>query len=124
MTTDAQRKAIAKYQSEKARVNIWMTPEGKEKLAEYIEKSEGLVEMQMNVRYPIDSHGRDANSRKATIIDSEISEDMNIDIENDLKNAYEEVYAYKQDIWSLQQESSNNVVYYEHFLKRRKDVNE
>ena len=35
MATDAQRKAIAKYQSEKARVNIWMTPEGKEKLNEY-----------------------------------------------------------------------------------------
>jgi len=35
MATEAQRKAIAKYQSEKARVNIWMTPEGKEKLAEY-----------------------------------------------------------------------------------------
>lgn len=36
MATDAQRKAIAKYQSEKARVNIWMTPEGKEKLTEYV----------------------------------------------------------------------------------------
>ena len=36
MATDAQRKAIAKYQSEKARVNIWMTPAGKEKLAEYV----------------------------------------------------------------------------------------
>ena len=35
MATDAQRKAIAKYQSEKARVNIWMSPEGKEKLTEY-----------------------------------------------------------------------------------------
>ena len=35
MATDAQRKAIAKYQSEKARVNVWMTPEGKEKLTEY-----------------------------------------------------------------------------------------
>jgi len=35
MATDAQRKAIAKYQSEKARVNIWMSPDGKEKLSEY-----------------------------------------------------------------------------------------
>ena len=35
MATDAQRKAIAKYQSEKARVNIWMSPEGKEQLTEY-----------------------------------------------------------------------------------------
>lgn len=35
MATDAQRKAIAKYQSEKARVNIWMSTEGKSKLTEY-----------------------------------------------------------------------------------------
>ena len=35
MSNDALRKAIAKYQSQKARVNIWMSPEGKDKLAEY-----------------------------------------------------------------------------------------
>ena len=35
MSNDALRKAIAKYQAGKARVNIWMSPEGKEKLAEY-----------------------------------------------------------------------------------------
>ena len=35
MATDAQRKAIAKYQSGKARINVWMSPDGKEKLTEY-----------------------------------------------------------------------------------------
>ena len=35
MSNDALRKAIAKYQSTKARVNIWMSPEGKDRLAEY-----------------------------------------------------------------------------------------
>lgn len=35
MSNDALRKAIAKYQAAKARVNIWMSPEGKEKLSEY-----------------------------------------------------------------------------------------
>ena len=35
MATDAQRKAVAKYQSGKARINVWMSPEGKEKLTEY-----------------------------------------------------------------------------------------
>ena len=35
MSNDALRKAIAKYQSQKARVNIWMSPDGKDKLAEY-----------------------------------------------------------------------------------------
>ena len=33
MSSDAHRKAVAKFQSAKARVNIWMSPEGKEKLA-------------------------------------------------------------------------------------------
>lgn len=35
MATDAHRKAVAKFQATKARVNIWMSPEGKEQLAEY-----------------------------------------------------------------------------------------
>lgn len=35
MSNDAHRKAVAKFQATKARVNIWMSPEGKEKLSEY-----------------------------------------------------------------------------------------
>ena len=35
MATEAHRKAVAKFQATKARVNIWMTPEGKEQLTEY-----------------------------------------------------------------------------------------
>lgn len=35
MASDAHRKAVAKFQATKARVNIWMSPEGKEKLTEY-----------------------------------------------------------------------------------------
>lgn len=35
MATDAHRKAVAKFQATKARVNIWMSPEGKERLMEY-----------------------------------------------------------------------------------------
>ena len=36
MATDAHRKAVAKFQATKARVNIWMSPEGKERLTEYV----------------------------------------------------------------------------------------
>lgn len=35
MATEAHRKAVAKFQATKARVNVWMSPEGKEKLTEY-----------------------------------------------------------------------------------------
>lgn len=36
MASDAHRKAVAKFQATKARVNIWMSPEGKEKLTSYV----------------------------------------------------------------------------------------
>lgn len=36
MSSDAHRKAVAKFQATKARVNVWMTPDGKEKLTEYV----------------------------------------------------------------------------------------
>jgi len=35
MSSDAQRKAVAKFQAKKDRVNIWMSPEGKKQLTEY-----------------------------------------------------------------------------------------
>ena len=35
MATEAHRKAVAKFQATKARVNVWMSPEGKEMLTEY-----------------------------------------------------------------------------------------
>lgn len=35
MSDDAHRKAVAKYQAKKDRVNIWMSPEGKEQLMKH-----------------------------------------------------------------------------------------
>lgn len=39
MSSDAHRKAVAKFQAQKARVNIWMSPEGKEQLAAYVKNT-------------------------------------------------------------------------------------
>ena len=39
MSSDAHRKAVAKFQATKARVNVWMTPDGKEKLTEYVKNT-------------------------------------------------------------------------------------
>lgn len=36
MSNEAHRKAVAKFQAKKARVNIWMSPEGKDKLTAYV----------------------------------------------------------------------------------------
>lgn len=35
MSNEAHRKAVAKFQATKGRVNIWMSPEGKERLVEF-----------------------------------------------------------------------------------------
>ena len=39
MSNDAHRKAVAKFQSGKARVNIWMSPKGKEQLATFAKQT-------------------------------------------------------------------------------------
>ena len=39
MASEAHRKAVAKFQATKARVNVWMTPEGKQKLSEYVKST-------------------------------------------------------------------------------------
>lgn len=36
MSIDSHRKAVAKFQAKKDRVNIWMSPDGKKKLMEYV----------------------------------------------------------------------------------------
>ena len=35
MSSESHRKAVAKFQAAKARVNIWMSPNGKERLSEF-----------------------------------------------------------------------------------------
>lgn len=35
MSNEAHRKAVAKFQATKSRVNIWMSPKGKDQLIEY-----------------------------------------------------------------------------------------
>ncbi len=35
MSSESHRKAVAKFQSAKARVNVWMSPEGKERLSAF-----------------------------------------------------------------------------------------
>lgn len=42
MSIDAHRKAVAKFQSKKDRVNIWMSPKGKKELTEYVKTNSGL----------------------------------------------------------------------------------
>ena len=62
MATDAQRKAIAKYQSEKARVNIWMSPDGKEKLTQHAKNTPEKSVQKYILRLIKDESGIDCES--------------------------------------------------------------
>lgn len=64
MSTDAQRKAIAKYQSEKARVNIWMSPDGKEKLTKYAKDTPEKSVQKYILRLIKDESGIDCESTR------------------------------------------------------------
>ena len=62
MATDAQRKAIAKYQSGKARINVWMSPDGKEKLTEYAKSTPEKSVQKYILRLIKDESGIDCES--------------------------------------------------------------
>ena len=62
MATEAQRKAVAKYQSGKARINVWMSPEGKEKLTAYAKKTPEKSVQKYLLRLIKDESGIDCES--------------------------------------------------------------
>lgn len=62
MATDAQRKAVAKYQSGKARINVWMSPEGKEKLTAYAKSTPEKSVQKYLLRLIKDESGIDCES--------------------------------------------------------------
>ena len=64
MATEAQRKAVAKYQSGKARINVWMSPEGKEKLTEYAKKTPEKSVQKYLLRLIKDESGIDCETSK------------------------------------------------------------
>lgn len=61
MATDAHRKAVAKFQATKARVNIWMSPEGKEQLMEYAKTTPEKSMQQYLLRLIKDESGIDCD---------------------------------------------------------------
>ena len=65
MASDAHRKAVAKFQATKARVNIWMTPEGKEKLTEYVKTTPEKSVQKYLLRLIKEESGIDCESSEA-----------------------------------------------------------
>lgn len=64
MATDAHRKAVAKFQSTKARVNIWMSPEGKEQLAKYAQSTPEKSMQKYLLRLIRDDSGIDCDPKE------------------------------------------------------------
>lgn len=104
--------------SKKGRM-IFPSPQSKDGVAEIIEATEGLVKSEMKVTYKSDL-SYSGSKKKGTIKDSEISEVMNIDLKNELDEAYEEIHQNGKDIKALSFQTQNNLVNYEEFIKRKK----
>lgn len=64
MASEAQRKAVAKFQATKARVNIWMSPEGKEKLTAHARITPEKSVQKYLLRLIKDDSGIDCESKE------------------------------------------------------------
>ena len=64
MSSDAHRKAVAKFQSAKARVNIWMSPEGKEKLTDFAKSTPEKSVQKYLLRLIKEDSGIDCDPKK------------------------------------------------------------
>ena len=64
MSVDAHRKAVAKYQAKKSRVNIWMSPKGKERLTEYVKTAPEKTLQKYLLRLIKEDSGIDCNAEE------------------------------------------------------------
>lgn len=112
-------RAIRKVIGTKRGRMVFPSPDSKDGVADVIEQTEGLVKTTMKVRYKEDSE-KGGYEKKGTIKDSQISDVSSIEIDDELDNAYDEIYGYKKSFKSLNVESKNNIVLYEEYLKNRK----
>lgn len=103
--------------SKKGRM-VFPSPKSKDGVAEIIESTEGLVQSEMKVIYKSDL-SISGTKKKGTIKDNEISDVMNIDLVNELDEAYYEIYKNGKDIKALEVQTKNNLMGYQEFLEKR-----
>lgn len=97
---------------------VFTSPKSKDGVAEIIESTEGLVQSEMKVTYKSDL-SISGTKKRGTIRDNEISDVMNIDLVNELDEAYLEIYENGKDIKALEVQPQNNLMYYREFLEKR-----
>lgn len=69
MASEAHRKAVAKFQATKARVNVWMSPEGKERLTEYVKTTPEKSVQKYVLRLIKEDSGIDCENTTDSVMD-------------------------------------------------------
>lgn len=114
---DIDEKIRKEIGSKKGRM-VFPSPQSKDGVAEIIEATEGLVQSEMKVIYKSDL-SISGTKKKGVIKDSEISEVMNIDLVNELDEAYAEIHESGKGIKALGTQTSNSFFSYQEFLSKK-----
>lgn len=115
-----QNEVRKRSQSKALRVVV-TSPESKKGVEEIIKSTEDLVEVSMDVEYEDDEISPDGKKRKRAgkIKDKDISQTMDIQISDDLKENKDEIYKYCEKINSLHVETEN-IIDYQKYVKKHK----
>lgn len=118
---DGLQKEVRKKSQSKALNIVVVRPDSKAGVEDIIKSTENLVEVSMDVEYYSDGVNIDGKDRKRTgkIKDTDISQTMDIQITDDLKENKGEIYQYCKDIDSLHVETAN-LVDYQAYVNRHK----
>ena len=95
---------------------IFPSPENIDGVVSVIEKTEGMAKTEMKVKYKEGTHGE---QKRGKIKDHESSDVSNIEINQELDCAYEEIGDIKNKIQSMNIESKNNILEYEKYVQKR-----
>ncbi len=115
---EIDKKIRKEIESKKGKM-VFPSPKSKDGVAEIIKATEGLVQSEMKVIYKSDL-SVSGTKKKGVIRDSEISEVMNVDLINELDEAYLEIHESGKGIKALEIQTQNNLLSYQRFLSKKK----
>lgn len=119
---DGLQNEVRKKSQSKTLNIVVVSPNSKSGVEEIIKNAEDLVEVSMDVEYYSDGVNTEGKDRKRTgkIKDTDISQVMDIQIADDLKENKGEIYQYCKDVDSLHIETANLVDYQAYVNRRRR----
>lgn len=120
---DQLDKKVLKYSNSKCIKLVINSPESINGISEIINNTEGMVETEIEFEYPdneINDEGKAKKGGFGKIRDDEISQRVEIQIHNELRDNFAEVYSYCKQIESLGVQTSNIVDYNAYVQKRKK----